>query len=353
MIHQRVTLKHIAARAGVHVTTVSMALRNSPRLAAATRTRLQELAAEMGYQPDPMLSSLMVYRKNTIQPHYQGTLAWINTDPVAPQQFVSDLRKGAEERCQELGYQLETLYLSKMGPDRLAKICLARNIQGLMFPPLMARYEDMILPWDRFSTVGLGLTLSRMRHHVVANAQYHSARLGLRALNQHGYRRIGFVSSPDSDERTDHNFSSGYQVERDLLLKKGEQSAVLPILNLTDEYPSQKLQFKAWYEEHRPDAILTLLLHCSRLMGDLGISYEECGLALLALTDPNGEVAGVCQNDHVIGRSAVDFLVGMIQRNERGMPSAPLQILVESSWLEGATVPRPALRPLEMFPIVA
>ena len=45
MNERRVTLAVVAAKAGVHVTTVSMALRNDTRLPESTRTRLQKLAA--------------------------------------------------------------------------------------------------------------------------------------------------------------------------------------------------------------------------------------------------------------------------------------------------------------------
>ena len=47
MNRPRVTLADIAAKAGVHVTTVSLALRNSPRLPVATRERIRKLAEQL------------------------------------------------------------------------------------------------------------------------------------------------------------------------------------------------------------------------------------------------------------------------------------------------------------------
>ena len=64
MNRPRVTLAAIAAQAGVHVTTVSLALRNSPRLPIATRDRIRKLADELGYAPDPMLQALVAYIKS-------------------------------------------------------------------------------------------------------------------------------------------------------------------------------------------------------------------------------------------------------------------------------------------------
>src|SRR5690606_18100520 len=56
---RRVTLSDIAKQAEVHVTTVSLALRNHPRLPERTRKRIQKIAEELGYQPDPVLQALV------------------------------------------------------------------------------------------------------------------------------------------------------------------------------------------------------------------------------------------------------------------------------------------------------
>src|SRR5215216_2735722 len=48
MNERRVTLSDIATHAKVHVTTVSLALRNHPRLPTETRERIQALAKKMG-----------------------------------------------------------------------------------------------------------------------------------------------------------------------------------------------------------------------------------------------------------------------------------------------------------------
>ena len=54
---RRVTLSDIAKEAKVHVTTVSLALRDHPRIPAETKQRIKDLAKKMGYAPDPILSA--------------------------------------------------------------------------------------------------------------------------------------------------------------------------------------------------------------------------------------------------------------------------------------------------------
>ena len=73
----RVTMTAVAKRAGVHTTTVSLALRNHPSLPVTTRERIQALAREMGYRPDPGLAALVAYRSRLNPPKHRQTLAYI------------------------------------------------------------------------------------------------------------------------------------------------------------------------------------------------------------------------------------------------------------------------------------
>ncbi|WP_415909533.1 LacI family DNA-binding transcriptional regulator [Oleiharenicola sp. Vm1] len=47
------TLEDVAKRAGVHRSTVSLALRNSPRIRPEVRARIQQIAHEMHYRVNP------------------------------------------------------------------------------------------------------------------------------------------------------------------------------------------------------------------------------------------------------------------------------------------------------------
>ncbi len=53
-----VRLVDIAKRVGVSVMTVSKALRDQPDVSAATKTRIKQIAKEMGYVPDSSAQGL-------------------------------------------------------------------------------------------------------------------------------------------------------------------------------------------------------------------------------------------------------------------------------------------------------
>ena len=61
-MEKRPTLRDIAKDAGCTNATVSLALRESPRISPETRARVREVAAKLGYRPDPMLSALAAHR---------------------------------------------------------------------------------------------------------------------------------------------------------------------------------------------------------------------------------------------------------------------------------------------------
>ena len=76
--NRQITLRDIAKELGVSHVTVSLALRNHPRISEATRERVQKKAEQMGYHPDPMLSALSHYRLTSKEKPVQAILAWPN-----------------------------------------------------------------------------------------------------------------------------------------------------------------------------------------------------------------------------------------------------------------------------------
>lgn len=63
--HQ-VTMKEIAKKLGVSVSTISRALKDSPELHPDTKKRIVEMAKEMNYQPNLLAQSLRISRTNTL-----------------------------------------------------------------------------------------------------------------------------------------------------------------------------------------------------------------------------------------------------------------------------------------------
>jgi DNA-binding LacI/PurR family transcriptional regulator len=346
---RRVTLRDIAAAAGVHFTTVSLALRNHPRLPRETCVRLQALAEKLGYVPDPMLASLANYRSNLRPAGYQATLAWVTAHPTRhgwrDWPIFGEHYAGAESRAAALGYRLEEFWLGEPGLSaaRAAQILQSRGITGLLIAPQPRAGATLELPWERFSAITIGYSLAQPQLHMACAHQYRCIRLALHELALRGYRRPGLVMLRSSDERVDHNWLAG------LLVEQFAGIAIAPplLLEAWDE-----AAFAAWLRRHQPDALVSKCVEVEAALLRLGRAVpRDIGVGFLTDTHPGDKHSGVDENPRQIGAAAVDFLIGMLHRNERGAPEHPHRLLIEGTWIEGRTVrPRPAAQQIEPAP---
>ena len=338
MENRRPTQKTIATLAGVHTSTVCLALKNHPTIPAATCARIQKIATEVGYQPDPMLSALAAYRTTLRPATFHGQLAWLS---MSNSRF--DWRKvpvyaafmeGAARQAEHHGYTLQDYNLGERGMTlkRLAGIMQARGVRGILVCPMPAAHTDLDFPWEHFSAVSLGHTLGRPALNLVTANHNQSTRLIFRNLLKLGYQRIGLALPGDLNVRVGDHYLSAYLVE---------QRALPPARRLAPylEMPPSPTGFARWLKRTRPDAIITSCYIFPKYLQDLGLKTPaDLGMAVVFKRVSSDNFSGIDQNVHRIGAVGMDVLVSMIQRNELGVPVNPLQTLVDGQWVPGETV---------------
>jgi LacI family transcriptional regulator len=332
-----VTLRQVAEAAGVHFTTVSLALRNSPKLLPETRKRLQDLAREMGYRPDPMLAALNAYRISRAPLHFQATIAWINNWPKRDGLLLNrefrEYYNGARARADELGYSLEEFWMHEPGMNRarLRRILKARGIQALLLPPQERPNTAPDIDFEEYSAVAFGFSMRPSVLHLVTNHHLHSMNLVLRKLYAHGYRRVGFHSGKGWNAKVDGAWLAAILTVRH---EHPDLQVFSPILESSEALPPME----KWIPEHRLDAVVSYT-EIIREVREAGFRVpEDIGFASVGLHSDEHTVTGVYQNDLLVGRKAVDLLVGMLHRNERGLPEVPVCTFVEGEWREGTTL---------------
>lgn len=352
---RRITLADIAARAGVHVTTVSMALRNHPRLPAATRERLQALARQMGYQKDPMLQALSAYR-GKVRARQQPTLAYLtNWDTkLGWQQNIAhpEFFAGATTKAGELGYKLEHFWMGEPGltHQRMSKILETRGITGLIIAS-HRRDTDAALhfDWSRFSAVKIDYLPHQPQLHNVTNDQCSIVREAVQRARILGYRRIGCVLHRGWDHAVDHLGSAGFLTEQAQLdpvdyvplhLFPEPEPAAAWLMEVEVDAVAPTAALATWWEEHRPEVIISKRSFVAPALKELGLRVpEDVALIDLFLETGNGEVAGVRQNHHAVGELAVELLTGQLHHHKYGVPEIPTTTFVEGTWFDGATCP--------------
>ena len=347
-----VTMADIAKRAGVHVTTVSLALRNHPSLPEGTRERLRKLAESMGYRPDPGLRALMSYRRNLRQRREVQTLAYVtNWDTRwAWKEFPAHVAffNGASERAQELGYAFEHFWLGEpqLCERRLGDILYARGIGGMVLAS--HRYDKDVrldFDWSRLAAVKIDYFPHEPQLHIVTNDQRSILRLAMRQVMAAGYERVGLVLHADWDFGSDFGMSTGF-IEAQQAVQPSERIPICYIEKSTpppDEQwggraPSKALG--AWIKKHRPDAVIGFGPAVLPQLQELGIEVpRDIAFADMFLTPTDGSIAGVRHNCQRVGALAVELLAGQLQTNSYGLPLFPTTTLVAGTWIDGRSLP--------------
>ena len=332
-----ITLKDLAKACGVTPTTVSLALRNHPRISDATKKKVREAAERMGYRRHPMLSALMANLNQSRSTTAAVPLAALYTHESADIESNSYHRKmwqGMDRRATELGFKLERFYLEqkKMTGKRMTQILTTRGISGIIVPPLLRAGGHLNIDWQEFSVMTIGYSMLSPNMHRVCPDQYRGIRLALRELKHLGYKRPGLLLNKQSDLRTLHLWSSGFYGFEHSQKARG----IIPVLEC-DEVEGKALQ--KWYKKYTPDVIISSDLNIIDPLHELGLEFpDDVGLVTLSRYEAKGGVAGIDQNAVAMGAVAVEQLVQLMYYNERGVPDMPRVVQIPSTWGEGTSI---------------
>jgi len=342
----RITQRDLARLARVSHTTVSLALRGHPSIPPATREHILRLAEKQRYRPDPALAALNAYRIDRATPRFHGTLAWLTgfatADGWRGMIQAEGYFEGARERAERLGYRLEDIWAAQpsLTARRLTQILLTRGVRGIVVAPLPRAHGEIPLEWRHFSAAALGYSLARPALHVVMNHQFRNMKHLVAQLAASGYRRIGLAIPAANDERVDHNYLSGYWIaQQSLSARSGRPQPLLA-------EPFERRGFLAWFRRQRPDAIIVAASYARQVISWLEETGRrvpaDIGVAVAATPFGDPAISGIDEHVRMVGAMAVDTVVGMIHRNEVGVPEHPWRILAEGSWHQGRTVRAPA-----------
>jgi len=337
-----VTLREIAARAGVSAMTVSRALRNEPRVSAATRARILALAAELGYRPDPELSRLMARLQERRRKEVRETIAVVReaetgTDlPEPTYQYVPS--EGIRQRAERYGYAVEEFWLGVDGmtPSRLDRILSARGIRGVIVSPQSAAMPVRELDYSRLAAATFGYGLRSPSLHRSAGNMTLAIHLATTELERRGYRRIGLALSQWVEVRAESAYTAAM-----LYYQHGlePERRVPPFLFPGNDLVSGKERFLAWLDEHSPDALVSFDQWVPGWLAESGRRVPgDVGLVVHDWTPKMAEFAGIDHRRGHVAAAAVDLVVAQLIQNECGVPEAPRQILIPPVWQDGPSV---------------
>jgi LacI family transcriptional regulator len=344
---KRISLQMIADKVGVSKMTVSLALREHPRIPEVTKRKVQKVARELGYKPNPEVAQLMSAIRRETSDEQGLPLAYVTTGPrdhwrTSPTEAA--YWEGASERAKEYGYYLEEYWMDepRMSERRLSDILWNRGVKGIIIPPMIrtlnekARNVKLSFNWKYFAAVTIGDMLMSPQLTRVIHDHYSSILLALDHLIELGYRRIGLCLTEHMDLTVNQRWQAGYRVYRANHPIERIEPLILP--DLTAKAVGE------WIQGNQLDAVIGAELRMPRFFKEMklqmGKDVAYADLDLDVEVEAFDKVSGIIQNSTLLGKAAVDLVVSSLNRNQLGVPEVPYVMQVEGTWKAAASTPK-------------
>ena len=332
----RVCQRDIANRLGISHATVSLALRDHPRIPLPTRERVKQMANEMGYLPISALRVLSSYSPAKRQSSKLLPLGWINAwsqpGKLTKHHEYGGYWKGAYEAASQMGYHLEEFQLHpKTTQKELKRQLRIKGFRGLLLPPEGDPAALKHFPWEKYHVVSLSHYTTTPPMHLVSPDRVGNCVLAFNTMRDRGYRRIGFLTQQYPETINDKLSVAGF-----LSAKMGlPEDEHLPVFTIKDHpLPHQLSQ---WVADHRPDAILTDLPDASLLLKRAGLRIpQDLGLAFICRSRAVASAGIDCHPEEVgrIGLEVLDRTIGGYLNQE-----FKIRVAVNGHWHDGSTLP--------------
>ncbi|PTX95658.1 LacI family DNA-binding transcriptional regulator [Opitutus sp. ER46] len=332
------TLRSLARALGLSRTTVSDALRGSPRVDPNTASRVKKAAREAGYRRNPLAGALMSELRRSRGAAFRGVIAAIDFNepnrPAAAAAYHKELVSGAEERASELGFKVERFVVGNGGVSvqRLDSILQSRGIHGVVLLPAWDEPDLTNLDWHTFAGIYTDYIIEHPALHSVCPDHYRSMLAALQRLAGLGYRQPGLLLQKHQDERLQFRWGAAF---RAFLENHPEVRAVPPLIveNFTRE------EFVKWFRKHKPDVVISHHSEAMDWMESCGARIPEThGFVALNVWMKTRPCAGLDLQPRTLGARATELLIAQLQRNETGIPEWPLTTTIPARWVDGPSV---------------
>jgi DNA-binding LacI/PurR family transcriptional regulator len=187
-----VTLQHIGDKLGLSRTTISLALRNHPRISVATRKKIAATASKLGYKPDQVARALATGRSNLI-----GIVV-----PNIADHVYAEVFRGIEESAQLAGYHLllsNGSYDAENTAGRLSDMMRLKIAGIIAAPPFQSESLPAAPLWKDIKKSGFPIVLLNREldppvFHQVTIDNKGGIRLAMETLASLGHKRVAYIT---------------------------------------------------------------------------------------------------------------------------------------------------------------
>jgi LacI family transcriptional regulator len=342
---QAVTIKHVAADAGVSLQTVSRVINNEPNVRPEMKARVQEAIERLGYVPSiaaQRMSGSRSYLILALNDRERTIAGWRNHEGT---DWVDQMLLGGMLKCAEYGYRL-IIELVDTHSDHiereLSAAIAALQPDGVILTPPHSQnplITDLLaergISFARLGSLkqGPGFRLTMGDRAAAALATQHLLNLG--------HRRVGFIAGPDEYELSAWRVEgwrdalAGAGLSADALLFEGDftyaagragaaallASGATAIVSSTDQMSVAALEFA----RERGLAV----------PGDLSLlSFDDTPIARFA----HPPLTTVVQPIAEVTAQAVELIIH--ERAGRAVPDGPVEVAAELAIRASTAPPR-------------
>lgn len=329
----------IAELSGFHKSTVSRALRNSPKVNPKTREKILQTARDMGYKVNPLVSAWMSHVRDPSSEFAFPTVAWINLeyrgDLWRKENYLKPVLNGARNHFELNNFSMQELWLHAEGMTvkRMIEILKARGIQGILLPYIKTRPfpDDLIQLKDEFYCINLDSPISGFSS--VCPNLTENFDICLNEARKLGYRKIGFCAYA-RHEKDSADASSARYLNYNANIPKKER---VPLVNLSSKADLFKEGFMKWFEKHRPEAIIVRNPQVFQVLNDMKIQVpEDVGIIHTNLNSLVAGTTGIDEKKELIGGMAAAMLISRIRQGYQNLEFSG-KLFVTGEWIEGNT----------------
>lgn len=330
-------MRDIARAAGVSVSAVSLALRNSPKVSPTLRDTIQRIADQLGYRRDPRITELMEHLRTSRAQRSASTIAMLipelNKDELDSYPPLQRLIEGATEVADMAGFNLDLFFLATPGMSlkRVRQILLSRGIKGVLIAPFASGVARIDFDCSGFCVATAGYSITEPRLHRACPNYLQMMDELIAACEERGYGRIGLVMTYGEGGIGQKLFTSSFLYWQTKIPAE-RRLPVLPKESVTPE------KLRKWFERYQPDVIISAgSVHSMLRAIGLEIPYDVAFASIDVSQQPT-DASGADHRYQLVGGEAIKQVLTMLNLNLTGLPDSPKVVLVDSHWRDGSTL---------------
>lgn len=342
-----VSLKEIAAKVGISVSAVSLALRNSPKISEQRKRAVQQVAARLGYRQDPRITELMAHLRKTRKARSRSPMAVLvpelTSDELSGFPRVTALISGVKKMALANGYGVDVIHLAEPGMNCRAvrSILLARGIKGVVVAPFPSGVAKFDFDFAGFCAATAGYSITSPALHR-ACPDYLRMMDGMLAMCvDAGCERIGLVMTKIGGTGF-KLFTSSFLYFQSLI--PAEQRVPMFTCSIKDQPDGEVIalgSLRTWFDENRPDVVIGAA-SVLRMLNKIGVGVPSgVGFVSIDVSEAPTNAAGANHCYEMVGEEAFKLMLTSLNMNLTGVPEHPRVVMVDSHQQAGYTlVPR-------------